>query len=429
MPQQEQNIIRSEKLRDFIGNRPGLLTRRAIPVFAIVLSSLCIGSYFVLYPDIVQANAVVHVVNGPKPVIAKNGGRLIRLFKKDNQPVSKGEVIGYLESTAEHSEILRLSEILDTLRQFAESNRLEEIPRFWQSVKNPFSHLGELQQAHQQFMQGFWGFKDYLNSGFYVLKKQMLYKDLLNTRRLLETLYEQKKLQTEDLVLVQDNYNLHDTLHDETLITAIEHRNQKSLLVNKKMSIPQINASIIGNEMQQNTLQKELRELDNQIAQQRSVFIQLLNVYYNTVEDWKQKYLVIAPLEGNLVYAGFPEEKQQLQINAVIGYITMNDKRSFAEMLIPQRNFGKVKIGQQVLLKFQSYPYQEFGTVKGVIENIKSLPTDSGYLSRIILPDGLTTNHHKTLNFTEGMTATAEIITNNQRLSDRFIGKIKDLIK
>jgi HlyD family secretion protein len=195
------------------------------------------------------------------------------------------------------------------------------------------------------------------------------------------------------------------------------------------MSIPQINASIIGNEMQQNTLQKELRELDNQIAQQRSFFIQLLNVYYNTVEDWKQKYLVIAPLEGNLVYAGFPEEKQQLQINAVIGYITMNDKRSFAEMLIPQRNFGKVKIGQQVLLKFQSYPYQEFGTVKGVIENIKSLPTDSGYLSRIILPDGLTTNHHKTLNFTEGMTATAEIITNNQRLSDRFIGKIKDLIK
>lgn len=32
----------------------------------------------------------------------------------------------------------------------------------------------------------------------------------------------------------------------------------------------------------------------------------------------------------------------------------------FAEVIIPQYNFGKIKLGHQVLLKLQAYPYQEY---------------------------------------------------------------------
>ena len=39
----------------------------------------------------------------------------------------------------------------------------------------------------------------------------------------------------------------------------------------------------------------------------------------------------------------------------------------FVEMLIPQYNFGKVKQGQDVLLKFQAYPFEQYGSVLGKI--------------------------------------------------------------
>lgn len=429
MPIKEQSAVRSEGLREFISHRPGFLIRWGIPIFFFLLIGLAVGSYFIQYPDIVKARAKVNSINPPKQVIAKNGGRLIKIFKDDNSAMQQGEIVGYIESTASHDEVLSLSVILDTLQFFADSNRLEEIPGFWKSTNQSFAHLGELQQSHQTFMQGYITFKDYLSTGFYVAKKQMLNRDLGNTRKLLQTLQQQKDLQQQDLAITIQDYDVHDTLHNETLINDVEYRNQKSQLINKKMNVPQMTASIIGNRNQQNALKKEMMELENQIAQQKAVFIQVLNAYRNTVEEWKQKYLLLAPVHGKFVYASFLNENQQLQTGQIIGFITNESNQYFVEMLIPQTNFGKVKPGQQVLLKFTSYPAQEFGSVVGRIEYIKNIPSDSGYLAKVSLPHGLMTNYKKSILFSEGLQAQAEIITEKKRLSDRFMSGFKNLIK
>ena len=429
MPIQDQTSIRSEEIREFISHRPGFFIRWGIPVFFFVLVAIAIGSWFIQYPDIVQARAGIKSINSPKEVIAKNGGRLVKIFIADNVEVNQGTIIGYIESVASHDEVLRLSGILDTLQYFTDNNQLEEIPRFWNSSQQFFAHLGELQQSHQNFMQGFSSFKDYLSTGFYAAKKKMLRKDLSNTKKLLESLYEQKDLQNEDIELTVQNYNVHDTLHNEALINDLDFRSQKSQLISKKMNVPQMNAAIINNQNQQNSLEKEMMEADNQVVQQKAIFIQLLNSYRSMVEEWKQKYLLIAPVNGKFVYAGFLEENQQLQANQTIGFITNESNSYFVEMLIPQTNFGKVRPGQDVLLKFPSYPSQEFGSVKGKIEYIKTIPVDSGYLAKVLLPNGLITNYKKTLFFTQGMVAQAEIITEKRRLSDRFIKGLRDLVE
>ena len=257
MPIQDHSAIRSEGLREFISHRPGFLIRWGIPIFFLLLTGLAIGSYFIQYPDIVRASAKVNSIYAPKQVIAKSGGRLMQLFKEDNKNIDQGDIIGYIESTASHDEVLRLSAILDTLQLFTDANQLEEIPRFWKLSNQSFAHLGELQQSHQTFMQGYITFKDYLGTGFYVAKKQMLNRDLATARKLLHVLQQQKELQQQDLANTIQNYDVHDTLHNETLITDIEYRNQKSLLINKKMSIPQVNSSIISNQGQQTLFKKK----------------------------------------------------------------------------------------------------------------------------------------------------------------------------
>jgi HlyD family secretion protein len=101
----------------------------------------------------------------------------------------------------------------------------------------------------------------------------------------------------------------------------------------------------------------------------------------------------------------------------------------YGEMFIPQSNFGKVKTGQKVLLKFQAYPDAEFGSVTGKIDFISSIPSDSGYLAKVSLPYGLITNYKKQIQFREGLIANGQIITENMRLLQRFYYNIFNQMK
>jgi HlyD family secretion protein len=81
-----------------------------------------------------------------------------------------------------------------------------------------------------------------------------------------------------------------------------------------------------------------------------------------------------------------------------------------------------------VLLKFRAYPFQEFGSVKGKIEFISNAPSDSGYLAKLILPEGLITNYKKTIQYRTGLSMQADIITDNRRLLERFFSTFRSTL-
>lgn len=110
-------------------------------------------------------------------------------------------------------------------------------------------------------------------------------------------------------------------------------------------------------------------------------------------------------------------------------FINPENTAYFAEIFIPQNNFGKVKTGQKVLLKLPACPYQEFGAIQGRLDFIANIPTDSGYMAKVILPMALETNYKRTVQYHEGMQAQGEIITADTKLSDRLFYQFKSLIK
>ena len=70
---------------------------------------------------------------------------------------------------------------------------------------------------------------------------------------------------------------------------------------------------------------------------------------------------------------------------------------------------------------------------RGVIKNISLVPIvcEQGKFTMIEVefPQNLTTNYGKTLDFSQQMSSTAEIITEDLRLIERFLNPIKSLIK
>ncbi|WP_409012461.1 HlyD family efflux transporter periplasmic adaptor subunit [Dyadobacter sp. 50-39] len=43
-------------------------------------------------------------------------------------------------------------------------------------------------------------------------------------------------------------------------------------------------------------------------------------------------------------------------------------------MKLSQGSLGKVKEGQKVLVKLDGYPYQEFGSIEGILSKISTTP-------------------------------------------------------
>ena len=423
--------LRSSEVQEFISNKPGFTIRWGISIFFLVLVLLCIVCWFIQYPDIVNAKAILNSVNAPKEIVTKSDGKLIKILAKDNDTVSKGQIVGYMESTASAESIAKISLQLDSINELIYHNRTDEIIHYFPDASSPnniFS-LGELQGAYQSFIGTFITFRDFLNSGFYLRKKTMLLTDMSNTKKLHSIFETQKVLLIQDLSLSQQTLNANDTLAAERVISRLDYRNEKSKLLSKKMTLPQINATIVTNESQQNEKKKEIADLENQIIVQKNTFIQALHTLQSQIESWEFKYLLKAPVSGKLSFTGFFQENQEMKAGQKLFYVLPSNSKYFVEMMIPQYNFGKVKEGQKVLLKFQAYPNQEYGSVEGTIEHINTLPSDSGYLAKVILPNGLITNYKKPLQYKNGLFAQAEIITQNMRLLERFYNNLYQQLK
>lgn len=85
----------------------------------------------------------------------------------------------------------------------------------------------------------------------------------------------------------------------------------------------------------------------------------------------------------------------------------------------------KIRTGQPVNLKFDSYPYLKFGLVRGVVGKISSVPKGEGYEVEIQLPGRLITTLGKELEFSQELKGSAEIVTEDISLLSRILGPVK----
>lgn len=102
--------------------------------------------------------------------------------------------------------------------------------------------------------------------------------------------------------------------------------------------------------------------------------------------------------------------------------------RTIGKLELPIRGSGKVKVGQSVNIKVDNYPYLEYGMLYGKIESISLVATDNNYSVEVSLPKGLVSNYGKKLEFSQEMKRSAEIITEDLRLIERFLSPIRALV-
>jgi multidrug resistance efflux pump len=415
-------IFHGSEITEILSTKPPFLIKWGTLIFICFLLFFALVCWHIQFPEVVIASAKLNSMNAPKTVTAKTEGKIEQILVKENMSVKDGESLAYIESLASSASVKAFEMQLDSMINLVLQNKFEKLISFYPDNRNDISisKLGELQFSYQTFVQSFILFKDILNSGIYFKKKQMLNTDLKSIRDLNTILNNQKKLIKEDISLTEETFNANEKLAINKVISSFDYRIEKSKLIAKQLSLPQINAAIISNEREQNEKLKEIEELENQVLAQKNTFIQALYTMKSHVQSWNHKYLIKAPVSGTVTFVGFVQEQQEIILGQELFFIQPKNISYYLELVIPQQNLGKVRKGQDVIIKFEAYPFEQYGSVIGKIDYVKSAPTDSGYLAKVLLPNGLITNHGVSIEYHYGLLAKAEIITKDMRLLEHF---------
>jgi|GEM_PF-3249532 len=83
--------------------------------------------------------------------------------------VKQNELLGFVESRANHQEVILVSQWVNTIQDLLESGSIEFLSK---NTNLSYHNLGELQQAFQTFMGDYNLFQQYLSEGFFLRRKK-----------------------------------------------------------------------------------------------------------------------------------------------------------------------------------------------------------------------------------------------------------------
>ena len=412
----------SEYTENIISQKPPMIIKYGITVFFLFLLLLIIFTWFIKYPDIIVADGKLVNIQSPKTVITHSDGKLIKLFVKENEFVQQNQIIGYIESLVNANFIQNVDSQLNSIIELLNYNKTDSLNIYFNQyfIVKSNNNFGELQNVFQIFMQSYNVFKDYLPTGYFFTKKNVLQKDLARIKQLNLQLKIQETYIQKDIEITMAGFKSNEILLKEKVISQQDFRNEQSKLINKQLILPQIKTAIINNESLYNEKLKEIDEINHQQETHQNNFKQNLLTLQSAVQAWEYKYVIKSSIAGNFHFNNFLQENQDVKNNEAIGFVTPINNTYFVTATIPQYNFGKIKIKQNVLLKFDAFPYEQYGAVIGKIAYINPIPTDKGYVCKINLTSGLKTQYNKYLVFNEGLILKAYIITQEKRLLQRF---------
>jgi multidrug resistance efflux pump len=420
---ESDNDVISIEMKDIVSHRPHWIIRSGNTIFFIVIGLLVTLTFFIYYPDTVNASARLVALNAPKHVVVKSEGKLEKLLVRNEEQVNMGQPLAYLQSTADHEQVLRLkSWITDLYVRIKEGDlnylQLNPIPEL--------NQLGELQSNYQELQSGWHETTQILASGYYEKRKYALQKDLKYLSELKSRTEKQKSLIEQDKQLQSTEYAAYEKLAREKVIAPLELNQYKSKLLAKEQDVELVNAQITNSDLTTHNKRKELLDLRKQVQDQEQKFHSLLLNLKSEIEKWEQQYILVAPEGGKVIFMSFLQENQLLDSGQELFYVQSSNSNVYAELMVPQNGLGKVNLGQKVLIHTESYPVHEYGRLSGTISYITGFPNRrDSFLVSVELTNGLKTNYQKDVYFRNNLSAKAQIITENRTLFDRFLGKLR----
>ncbi len=425
----EDNLnLRSEEVQEILGRPPKWIVRVGISIIFVVVAGLFVGSYFLKYPDILPATITVTTENLPAGVMAMTTGKIDTIAVTEKQLVREGDLLAIVRNPARYEDVMAVKRMLE------ESDTLVVETHGRASLQ-----LGEIQSAFTAFDNALTDYRHFVEMDYHNRKIKVIQKQISAQKSLLQKTINQLNISRKQLSAAQKLFEIDSTLYNKSALSLVDYQSarnsflqQQSSLESSKMSVDNQQMSILQSEQSIFDLEQQRIDEEQQLTSALTTAKEQLAAQ---IRQWEQTYLLVAPCDGKVTFTKYWQKNQNVNAGEVLVTVVPDgDTQVMGKILLPQQGAGKVKVGQTVNVKLDNFPYLEYGMVKVCIRNISMVPIQvdentKAYMLEVEFPENLVTTYGKELTFSQEMTGTAEIITEDLRLLDKFINPIKAVIK
>ncbi|WP_295221587.1 HlyD family efflux transporter periplasmic adaptor subunit [uncultured Chryseobacterium sp.] len=418
--------LRSESVQDILTQPPHWMIRWGNTIIFLILVLILIMSYVIRYPEFIPAPIVVTSQNPPEKLEARTNAKIEKIFIKEHQQVRKDQVLMVLQSTANYEDVLKLKKIVDSLvPDQLLSFPLKEVSHF---------KLGELQSDYNSFAKAFQDETLFTRLQPYAPENLAANQSLSEYRLRIATTKQQKKLEQAKYELTRKSYQRSQELFNQGVISSMELENEKIKFLQSQQNLENINISLSQMEEGISNINKTKSGTAINTEKDKITYssqtLQLFEQLRKSLKQWEQNYLIISNTNGIASFQQFFGENQFIKAGEIIlSILPENKEQLVGRMAVPATNSGKIVSGEKVLIKLDNYRYQEYGIVEGKVQNISLSPDkDGNYYVDVLLPKGLKTSYNKTLIFDKELKGSAEIVTEDLRLIERFFYQMRKLL-
>ena len=428
----KQPTQRTEEVRDIIDRMP----HRTGRIVAILVTGLCALLFFfgwlIEYPEKVSGPVTITSRQAPVRLVSNISGKL-HLIKNNGDSLHENDIIGFMNNNAKLEDVLEVE-------YFLNEYKLESLLKSPIALKFPETNaLGELNSVYFSFCNAFEKLELYRIGKPYEKKKASLASLLTSQIQLFG--FNRKQMATKFRSLKISGKNIHrdSLLYSSSAIAELDLDRSSISYLGLLESIQAINKEDASYQLQINDTRHKLQLLlvEQQEAEQKLKMDVIVgyNELTNSIRQWKQRYLFIAPFAGTLENLNFWHENDFLQAGTETFSVLPADNPLLGQVFLPSQGAGKVAIGQKVIIKLDNYPYMEYGSIDGEVLSISMLTNQTEaitkqnnlhtYLVTVDLPRRLTTNYGATLDFRYEIKGIADIVTKRRKLLERLFDNLK----
>ncbi|MBC1241010.1 HlyD family efflux transporter periplasmic adaptor subunit [Nostoc sp. 2RC] len=180
--------------------------------------------------------------------------------------------------------------------------------------------------------------------------------------------------------------------------------------------------------------QEQLKDLQTQITSVQSEILQT-GGQITSLKLQLQQRIVRSPVDGVIFELPIQKPGSVVEPGQLIAQVAPNDTPLILKAQIPSQESGFLKVGMPVKVKFDAYPFQDYGVVQGHVNWIspdsKIQRSEQGntetYELEISLAQSYIQTANKRIPITPGQTATAEVVIRQRRIIDFILDPFKKL--
>lgn len=416
--------LRSEEVQEILTRVPHWLIRWGSAVIMGILALFLFVSWLIKYPDVVSSQIVITTDIPPQKLLVKTTGKIEAILVKNQSVVAKNTPLAVIENTADYHDVFLLKSVVDTIDINKTGFPFEMFTE---------TQLGDVESSFATFQREYTA--EVLNSRLQPYRvegnAQRYEAAQLNERLVL--LESQKQINSDELELQKKDLERYESLYKKGIVAAQELEKQKlSYLLAQKnyksmlSSISQLKSSL--NELNRSAKTTAINENKEQVNLERN-FIQAFYQLKKEIKNWDLNYVFRSSINGKVSFLQLWAENQTVTSGEeVFAIIPSIDTGFIGKLKAPAQNSGKIQVGQKVNIRLANYPDREFGILEGKVRSISLTPDkDGNLLIDVSLLNGLHTSYNKKINFQQEMMGSADIITQDLRLIQRFFYQFRSL--